>query len=58
MRKKHGKKLCQGSRRGPVGTMKTEYTEKSMHKYRGEHTEAERIIHKQNRTYISRTEHT
>jgi len=29
--KKHGKKLSQGSRRVPVGTIKTEYTEQNIH---------------------------
>jgi hypothetical protein len=32
LRKKHGKILSQGSRRVPAGTMKTEYTEQSIHK--------------------------
>jgi len=31
MRKKHGKNLIQGSRRVPVGTMKTEYTEQNIY---------------------------
>jgi len=31
LRKKHGEN-CQGSRRMPVGTVKTEYAEKSIHK--------------------------
>ena len=31
LRKKHEKNLSQGSRRIPVGTMKTEYTEQSIH---------------------------
>ena len=30
-RKKARKKLCQGSRRVPVGTMKTEHTEQNIH---------------------------
>jgi len=30
LRKKHEKNLSQGSRRMPVGTMKTEYTEQSI----------------------------
>jgi len=30
LRKKHGKNLSQGSRRMPVGAMKTEYTEQSI----------------------------
>ena len=30
LRKKHGKN-CQGSRRVPIGTMKTDYTEQNIH---------------------------
>jgi hypothetical protein len=33
VRKKHGK-TCQGSRRMPVGTMKTGYTEQSIHNHK------------------------
>jgi hypothetical protein len=31
LRKRHGKTLSQGSRRMPVGTIKTEYTEQNIH---------------------------
>jgi len=31
LRGKHGEKNCQDSRRVPVGTMKTEYTEQNVH---------------------------
>ena len=31
MRKKHGTIFSQGSRRVPVGTMKTEYTKQTLH---------------------------
>jgi hypothetical protein len=32
LRKKHGKNLTQGSRRAPVGTIKTQYTEQKIYK--------------------------
>jgi hypothetical protein len=34
MRKKYGKPLSQGSRRVPVGAMKTEYTEQNIHNHK------------------------